>query len=388
MRNQLTRFQVQSDLTSQGSPYPGAMSKANVQGSCMTIERLDDARRRIETLDAQLVALAAQRVQAAREAGQAKRALGLPTVDFARERHVLETLRAAAERHGLSGHVAEAMLQPLMAAGASRQEADRIVATGTGKGRSAVVVGGAGRMGRWFVRFLQDAGFQVAVLDPAADAATNAAAKAALAQSDLVLVATPPSTVATLYDQWRTAPPAGVVADVASIKQPLLAALQRLQQAGVDATSFHPLFGPSLGSLRDADVLLCRTGSQRAQQAIRDLFAPTCARLVDVDLDEHDRLMADVLALAHATAIAYAASRPHAVPVHSTTQRRLDAVADAVASESPQVYFEIQAANPHAPVAVQRLANQLARLSNAVQAQSLDAFVALMHDGARSGAKA
>jgi chorismate mutase/prephenate dehydrogenase len=198
-----------------------------------------------------------------------------------------------------------------------------------------------------------------------------------------VLVATPPSVAASLYNQWASHPPRGVVADIASIKSPLVGPLRALQKAGTSVASFHPLFGPSLASLRGADIVLCTAGDAKAEQAIRALFAPTCARLVDVSLEEHDHLMAEVLSLAHATAIAYAAACSGPTAVHSTTQRKLAGLAASVVRESPQVYFEIQAGNPHSAAALQRLESALAALHEAVRGGDARGFAALLEKGRR-----
>ena len=47
------------------------------------------------------------------------------------------------------------------------QEQASVAATGHGSGRSALVIGGAGKLGRWFVDFLLSQGFTVEVSDPA-----------------------------------------------------------------------------------------------------------------------------------------------------------------------------------------------------------------------------
>lgn len=343
-------------------------------------DRLDGARRRIEALDADLVRLAAERVAAAREAGRAKAELGQPTVDFARERAVLERARQAAADAGLDAGVAEDLLMRLIVASTTRQETDRVAAAGLGAGKTAVVVGGAGRLGGWLTAFLRSTGHDTFVLDPAAPAQLDAARRQ-LRSAGLVLVAVPPSEAARLYDAWAADPPRGVVADVCSVKAPLLGALRRLAAAGVHVASFHPMFGPSAAVLRDCDVVLCRTGDAVAEQAVRDLFAPTSARLVEVGLEEHDRLMADVLSLAHAAAIAVATSLPGAPVAQSTTYRRLRDVAASVVRESPQVYYEIQAGNPHSLDAIDRLAANLARLRASIAAKDADSFAALLAEG-------
>lgn len=346
------------------------------------MERLEAARRRIDRLDDELVRIAAERVAAAAEAGLAKAELGQSLVDFQRERDVMERVRLTAKRHGLDATVAEDLVVRLVLASTTRQETDRLAAAATGRGRQAVVVGGAGRMGRWVVRFLQGAGYQAHVLDPAHP--TGNAAAEHVATADLVLLAVPPSQAAALYQSWIPSPPKGVVADLCSVKSPVVPALRKLAAAGGKVGSFHPMFGPSTTVLRGSDIVLCRTGDATAEATLRSLFAPTSARLVEVDLDEHDRLMAQVLSLAHATAIAFASSLDDAPPgTQSTTFRKLRDVAVSVVVESPQVYYEIQSGNPHSEAALKRLEDAVARLRRLVQAKDADGFRELLGEGRR-----
>ena len=73
--------------------------------------------------------------------------------------------------------------------------------------------------------------------------------------------------------------------------------------------------------------------------------------------------MADVLTLAHATAIAFALALPDtAVPVRSTTLGALQTLSANLVRESPDVYFEIQALNPNSAAALERLATAVARV--------------------------
>ena len=64
-------------------------------------ERLAEIRAEIERIDRTLVSLVAERVQLAREVGVAKRALGLPTLDPAREAAVVRRAGSLAREAGL-----------------------------------------------------------------------------------------------------------------------------------------------------------------------------------------------------------------------------------------------------------------------------------------------
>ena len=340
---------------------------------------LEGIRERIRTLDQDLLTRAAERVRLAREVGSIKRDRGLPTVDYAQEREVLTRARDLARSLGLEESLAEDLLARLIRAAVSAQDEDRLRVHAAGAGKEAVVVGGAGRMGRWLERFLSAQGYVTRVLDPAVDSEEAERGRAALRTADLVLCATPPQACAALYREWRDAPPAGVIADIASIKTPLIEPIRALQRAGARVGSLHPMFGPSIVLLREADVVICETGDEEATAAVEELFRPTTVRLVRLPLEEHDRIMGDLLSLAHATAIAFAAALPpEAHPVRSTTFQALETLARAVVRESPDVYYEIQAGNPESSAAVSRLRASLDRIMEAVDARDVEAFRHMM----------
>lgn len=344
-------------------------------------------RDRLRALDEQIIRSAAERTRIARELAASKAAEGRPTVDYGQERRVLDQARRVAEEHGLDTSVADALAGALIDAAVTAQEDERIRLHAGGHGRVAVVVGGAGRMGRWLDAFLAAQGHEVYVLDPAAPDDLSEA-EARLPDADLVMVATPPRRTAMLYQDWTTDPPKGVICDVASIKTPLAQAVQALRDAGGRVASIHPMFGPSQRVLRGVDLVVCETGDAPATEAVEDLFRPTAARVLRVPFDDHDRWMADVLALAHATTLAFATSLPpDPIPARSTTLGRLSDLAWGVVNESPEVYFEIQAHNPHARDALARLRAAIGRLDAAVEEDDPEAFAGIMEAGRRLLAK-
>ena len=349
----------------------------------MTTRDLDSLRQRIRELDDRLVSLVEERQRLVRQVGEEKRRQGIPTVDFGQERVVLERVRTSAEGSGLDPSLAEDLMLRLIQASVGAQEEDSLRQAATGAGERAVVVGGAGRLGRWITRFLEAQGYSVAVLDPQLPAEAERA-EAWLPTAELLLYATPPGATARLYREWLEAPPKGVVADLASIKTPLLEPIRELQRAGGRVASVHPMFGPSILVLRDADVLICDTGDAEATAVVEALFRPTTARLVHMPLVDHDRLMGDLLSLAHAAAIAFALALPDAHhPVRSTTFQALEGLAATVVRESPDLYYEIQADNPHSLGAVERLRAAIEEMLTVVRARSVDDFRALMAEGRR-----
>src|SRR5690606_12835476 len=98
--------------------------------------------------------------------GRLKADLGRGTRDFAREKVVLERARALARELSVPEPLAERLMIELITSSLSVQEQDRVSATGEGAGKRALVIGGSGKMGRWFVGFLAAQGFEVTVADP------------------------------------------------------------------------------------------------------------------------------------------------------------------------------------------------------------------------------
>ncbi len=350
----------------------------------MTERKLEDLRERIRQLDQELLARAAERMELARQVGELKRREGLSTVDYAQEMVVLRRARDVAQELQLDPGVAEDLLARLIRASVAAQDEDNLRVGAAGAGKSAIVIGGAGRMGRWLARFLSTQGYVTSALDPAASPEENDRARRALPSAELLLCSTPPAATAELYAKWTETPPTGVVVDIASIKTPLIEPIRALQRAGGRVASIHPMFGPSTVLLRNADVVICDTGDPEAASTVERLFEPTTAHIVRLPLGDHDRMMADLLSLAHATAIAFALALPETQhPVRSTTFQALESLAAAVVRESPDVYYEIQAMNPHSAAALERLRGALDRIVAAVTEQDPSRFRSLLLAGQR-----
>jgi chorismate mutase/prephenate dehydrogenase len=114
------------------------------------------------------------------------------------------------------------------------------------------------------------------------------------------------------------------------------------------------------------------------------------ANQTEMDLEDHDRLIAYVLGLSHALNIAFfsvLASSGESVPsladISSTTFDAQLAVASKVASENPQLYFEIQSLNKHGLEPLDALLKAVSEIADCVRAGDEQAFVKLMEDGRR-----
>ena len=349
---------------------------------------LDELRLHLSGLDRRLLELIAERQRTSREIARVKRATGYPTRDYARERDVILAVRASAEELGVPADAAEEVMRVLIRSSLTTQEQASVAAGGAGSGQSALVIGGAGKIGSWFAQFLGSQGFAVEVADPAGGDGVLPDWRASSLQHDYIVVATPLGVTDSILRELAQRRPAGVVFDVGSLKTPLRGGLEALRAAGVRVGSLHPMFGPNTELLSGRHVIFIDLGAGDALERTRALFAPTMAEQVVMSLDEHDRLIAYVLGLSHALNIAFftalagsGESAPRLVQMSSTTFDAQFDIASAVAQESPELYFEIQRLNEYGAESLNALAQAVDRLRSAVQSGDQERFRALMHAG-------
>jgi chorismate mutase/prephenate dehydrogenase len=354
-------------------------------------ESLDTLRQELASVDRQLVQLVGRRLELASAIGAHKRGAGVSTRDYRQERDVVERARAAAAGCGVPPDVAEQLVLLLIRSSLTVQEREGVEATAVGNGRRVLVIGGAGKMGRWFARFLASQGFAVDIADPSGPVEGyphHADWRALDLDHDIVVVAAPLRISADILTELAARPPRGLVFDIGSLKSPLRAGLLALRAAGARVTSVHPMFGPDTELLSGRHVLFVDLGVPEATREARELFAPTMAVTSEMDLESHDRLIAYVLGLSHAVNIAFftalaesGEAAPQLARLSSTTFDNQLAVASRVAAENPHLYFEIQHLNDYGTESLSALLYSIERLRSVVRAGDEAGFVALMDRG-------
>lgn len=352
-------------------------------------DRLERLRRRIRHLDSALLGLVAERIELAREVGQEKRARGVPLRDFEVERRVLERAAASAAELGVEVGLARELMRSLIDESCRVQEVEHYSAF-TGEAESVLVIGGAGKMGRWLVRFLESQGHRVRIFDPAPGAADPARAETlaeGLAGASMALVAVPLAATAAAIDAAVETGFRGVVCDVASLKQHLGPAFERARAAGAAVASLHPMFGPGARTLSGRVVVVCDCGVPAATARVAGLFRDTAATLIELDLERHDRVAAWVLGLSHFVNLVFARalaasglSAGELAGIGSTTYAAQLATTRSVVGESPELYFDIQRLNPFTPEVHDQAAAALGEWARCVASGDRDGFATAMSE--------
>lgn len=348
-------------------------------------------RGQIADIDRRILELVAERQAVVQNIGKTKDHSGTSLRNFSQEKVVVERARKEASRLGISPTLAEDLMERLIEDSLTRQEQRRVEVHSSGTGRRALIIGGSGRMGRWFARFLSSQDFEVEIADPNPpddELPHRLRWQDSELDHEFIVVSATLRASQEILDELVDRKPLGVVFDIGSLKTPLRNPLKRLAEAGVEVASVHPMFGPEAELLSGRHVILVDVGCSTANDKVRALFGSTMAEIVEMPLEEHDRTIAYVLGLSHALNIAFMTALaesgqavPHLAKISSTTFDRQLEVSAAVARENPRLYFEIQNLNAYGQESLRSLTAAAAAVEEVVRNDDEAAFIKLMEQG-------
>ncbi len=355
-----------------------------------TTMNLEELRSNLSSIDRQLIELIAKRHSIVSAIGQSKWATGAATRDYEREKVVLELARSQAESLNIDPGLAEEIMTALIRSSLASQERDRVAAEGKGDGRHALIIGGAGKMGGWFVDFFDSQGYATTIADIDVEPGPGRFKewRQAGIDYDVIVVATPLAVSGKILTELAEQRPAGLIFDIGSLKSPLKSGLQALLKAGCMVASLHPMFGPGTDLLSGRHLIFVDVGCGEATTKAKELFSATMVEELDMGLDDHDRLIAYVLGLSHALNIAFftalaesGEAAPKLAKLSSTTFDAQLLVSAVVARDNPRMYFEIQHLNKFGLDPLDALCESMRRIRDLVAAGDEDGFVELMAKG-------
>jgi prephenate dehydrogenase len=252
-----------------------------------------------------------------------------------------------------------------------------------------LVAGGSGEVGRLFADLLAGAGHEVVSVDLAVRgvqpgsgirqlagdiAAPEGEVRELVVVSDLVLLAVPERVaLAAVPRLARSLRAHSLLMDTLSVKTRILEVYRGLDP-GIEVLSLNPLFAPALGINGRPIAAVAVSDGPRAR-AFRGELAVWGARVAPVEAAEHDRLTASLQGATHAAVLSLglalaaqgvdiALLRGLAPPPHLNCL----ALLARMVTGTPEVYWDIQAGNPHAVQARRALADSLRRLSTVIEA--------------------
>ncbi|OTA17972.1 isochorismate pyruvate-lyase [Xenorhabdus vietnamensis] len=259
---------------------------------------LSQLRAQIDEVDKTLLSLLAKRMNLVAQVGEVKSQLGFPIYAPEREAAMLASRRQEAENMGIPPDLIEDILRRIMRESYVSENNKGFKKLGTHLG-PVVIVGGSGKMGKLFSRFLALSGYEVRVLET--DDWDNV--EHILAGAGMVIVSVPIHLTDKIIRRLPPLPEQCILVDLASIKQRPLNAMLDVHQGPV--LGLHPMFGPDVGSFAKQVVVYCDGRYPEAYQWFLEQISVWGAKLHQINADKHDKNMGFIQALRHFTTFSY-----------------------------------------------------------------------------------
>jgi prephenate dehydrogenase len=259
------------------------------------------------------------------------------------------------------------------------------------------IIGGSGKMGRWFANFLLKDGYEVVITGRnegklleakrqlGVDAATNVEAAK---QAEVIIISVPVDNFEEVVEQiCPYTHPEQVIIDITSIKAFPVEIMHKHIKRGL-VLGAHPMFGPGARGIANQSFVLTPTNEEEAAlaQKIREYLETRGARATLMNPDEHDEMMAVILGLSHFIAIVSADTLlsfdklKQMRAIGGSTFKLLLTLAEGVISEDPEFYTSLQMNLPNI-AEVEKLFQRRAKTwADLVENKNRDKFAQRMNE--------
>ncbi len=256
--------------------------------------------------------------------------------------------------------------------------------------KRVAVVGGCGGFGVVFTRALRRSGADVVTVDVDGGASVQCDVTsdatpliALLPECDVLLLCVPePVVLAALEKLDGNTPKDLLVVDICSVKTNVVAAAQRFCQSS-QYLSVHPMFGPERRFEGNAIVAIDVRGGDLSERFV-DTLSDWRLRVIPTDSATHDQVTSVVQVLTHAALLTFAEARGRidapaelveamATPIF----REIARVTQGMLGENPELYHNIQTANPGGAVARQALLDAVESVVAEIDGQRPERMTAL-----------
>jgi len=252
------------------------------------------------------------------------------------------------------------------------------------------VVGGAGRMGRWFARYFVRHKHDVMISDIDMESAAAfskslgielACSNSEAARSaDLIVICTPINTVPDVIEGMiNSLNPTATLVEISSIKFPVISTMKKIALMGICGLSLHPLFGPGLEDLSGKRMALVPVKDETSEiQLAKQLFPDF--EIIPVDFEKHDHIMALTLSLTHFINIVLASvlSKEDLRELKSlggTSFKIQLLLSESIMTESPKLCASIQMSNPYTSRCLETFLSEAHRLMQYIKHGEEEKFI-------------
>jgi len=227
------------------------------------------------------------------------------------------------------------------------------------------IIGGSGKMGRWFANFLLKEGKEVIITGRnegklleakrqlGVEATTNNVE--AVKSADTILLSVPIDNFEEVVEQVSPyMRPEQVIIDITSVKVFPVETMHKHIKAGLTLGT-HPVFGPGARSIANQNFVLTPTNERETTlaQKVRGYLEARGAKVTLMTPQEHDEMMAVILGLSHFIAIVSADTLlsfdrlKQMGAISGITYKVLLTLVESVISEAPELYASLQMSLPN-----------------------------------------
>ena len=243
------------------------------------------------------------------------------------------------------------------------------------------VIGGAGKMGSWFVEYFTSRDHSVVLTDTKTDLAQKVAdafgaeragsIPEAVHDADCTLICVPIEDTGPAILECASAMRAGsIIMEISSVKHLTHAPMQTAADMGLRPLSLHPMFGPSAEGLKDNTMAVIPVVDREKEEALaKSMFSD--AAVIVVEHEEHDRAMAIVLSLTYFMNMALAGilrdeDLQKLKRLAGTTFTVQLAVAEGIMAEDPGLVASLLLENPYTVEYLERYISQASEIKSLI----------------------
>ena len=257
------------------------------------MDALKELRAQIDQVDREMLQLFAKRLQLVAKVGEVKHKHGLPIYAPEREADMLAARRQEAEKIGVPPDLIEDVLRRLMRE-SYVSENNFGFKTVNPSIKKIVIVGGKGKLGGLFARYLQASGYCVEALG----SQDWVQAAHIMQGADVVSVCVPiAKTLETIERLKPYLTENMLLTDLTSVKRQPLEKMLEVHQGAV--VGLHPMFGPDIASMAKQVVVRCDGRYPERYEWLMEQIQIWGAKVYQVAAAEHDQSMTYIQALRH-----------------------------------------------------------------------------------------
>jgi len=221
------------------------------------------------------------------------------------------------------------------------------------------IIGGSGKIGRWFADFLLKEGVEVIITGRNEEKLRQvkkqlgveiATSMEAVSRADVILISVPIDNFEEVVKQLQPCvQPGQIIMDITSIKASPVAIMHRYLKTAT-VLGVHPVFGPGASGIANQNFVLTPTNDEETSLArkVKGYLETRGASVSIMTPPEHDEMMTVILGLAHFIAIVSADTLLNfnklnqMKAISGTTYRVLLTLVESVLSEDPELYASLQ----------------------------------------------